>query len=134
MDASQPTRVMVSEVPKSSIERPEINQFLCGYVKDGASLQAFMHQAFAKGWLALGDYRMNQNLIAVAVKDAKGISKDNALLFNGWKLAFDRKQVTVGELFNDGKDAKLAAWAFDRKADVPNSSACLSAADGQWNP
>ena len=134
LDTNQPNRVMVSEVPKASIERATINQFMCAYVKPGASLQSFMLNAFANGWLALGDFKMQQNLISVSLKDAKQVSKDNALLFNGWKLAFDHSPVTVGELFNDGKDAKLQAWTYDRKADVPNAAACLPAAEGQWNP
>lgn len=134
MDGNQPNKVMVSEIPKSSVERAEINQYMCGFVKPGASLEAFMLNAFARGWLSLGDYRMAQNLIAASLKDTKGNSKDNVLLFNGWKLAFDRNVVTVGELLNDGKDAKLVNWAFDKKADVPNSSSCLSGPDGQWNP
>lgn len=134
MDSNQPSKVMVSEMPKASAERPEINKFMCSFVRQGASLQAFMLNAFAKGWLALSDYNMNQNLIAASLKDAKGSSKENAILFNGWKLAFDRGPVTVGELFNDGKDARLLAWAFERKGDVPDSGKCLSSADGSWNP
>lgn len=134
VDAAQSSRVMVSEAPKASIDRQEINQFLCGYVKPGASLQAFMLNAFSKGWLSLSDYQMSSNLIAASLKDAKGNSKDNAMLFNGWKLAFDRSPVTVGELLNEGKDARLVAWSFDHKADVPSSGKCLSSSDGVWNP
>lgn len=133
MDANEPSKVMVTEAPKSSVERGAINQFMCGFVHQGASLQSFMLNAFAKGWLSLGDYRMEQNLIAVSLKDAKGNSKDNALLFNGWKLAFDRTPVTVGELFNDGKDARLLAWTYDRKGDLPESGKCLASGEGVWN-
>ncbi|NJM10271.1 MAG: hypothetical protein HC883_05270 [Bdellovibrionaceae bacterium] len=134
MDSNQPNKVMVQDVPKSSIERTEINQFMCGFVRPGASLQSFMVTAFAQGWLALGDFKMDQNLIAVSLKDSKGVSKDNSLLFNGWKLSFDRGPVTVGDLFANDKDARLQAWTYDRKADISNASTCLAAADGQWNP
>lgn len=134
MDSNQPTRVMVTEAPKQSVERQPINDFICGYVKEGASLQTLMRNAFARGWLSLTDYRLNQNLIAVSLKDSKGEARDNALLFNGWKLAFNRAQVTVAELFNDGKDARLVAWAFEKKAEVSGARDCLSAADGRWNP
>ena len=134
MDDNQPNKVMISEVPKTSVDRMAINQYMCGYVKVGASLQEFMLNAFERGWLALSDYKVTTNLIAVSLKDAKGVSKDNALLFNGWRLAFDRSQVTVSELFNESQDAKLLAWAYSEKKDVANSSACLAAADGQWNP
>lgn len=134
MDAEQPTKVMVSEVPKTSLERAAINKYLCGFVQPGASLRAFMLNAFAQGWLSLSDYKLSQNLIAYSLKDAKDVSRDNALLFNGWRLAFDRKQVTIGELFNDGKDAKLTHWAFDRKSDIEDSTSCLKNPDGHWNP
>ena len=132
MDTNQPNRIMVSEVPKSVSARAEINQYICSYVRPGASLQSFLLNAFAKGWLSLNDYRMGQNLLAASLKDAKGAVKENALLFNGWRLAFDQSQVTVGELLNDGKDAGLLAWAFERKADLPNG--CLAKPDGEWNP
>lgn len=133
MDASQPTKVMVQEVNKANFDRTAINKFMCGYVKKGASLQGFMVNAFAKGWLSLSDYRMEQNLIAASLKDTKGKTKDNALMFGGWKLAYDHSPVTVGELLNDGKDAQLAAWTYDKKADVEGAS-CLAKADGEWNP
>lgn len=133
MDSNQTSKVMVSEAPKASVERTEINQFICSYVKSGASLQSFMLNSFAKGWLSLSDFKLDQNLLPASLKDSKGTTKDNALLFNGWKLAFDRSPVTVGELLNEGKDARLVAWSFDRKADVPGSTQCLSAADSVWN-
>jgi hypothetical protein len=133
IDSSQTSRVMVSEAPKASIDRQEINLFLCSFVKPGASLQAFMLNAFSKGWLSLSDYKLEQNLIGASLKDSKGTSKDNAMLFNGWKLAFDHSPVTVGELLNEGKDARLVAWSFDHKADVPASGKCLSSSDGVWN-
>lgn len=133
MDTNQPNKVMVTEVPKSSTDRTQINEFMCGYVRSGASLQSFMLNAFAKGWLALSDFKMDQNLISVSLKDAKGVSKDNALLFNGWKLSFDRSPVTVGELFNEGKDAQLTAWTYDKKAEVSKASKCLAANEGHWN-
>lgn len=133
MDANQSSRVMVSESSKATVDRQEINQYMCSYVQKGASLQGFMLGAFAKGWLALSDFKLDQNLIAASLKDSKGTSKDNAILFNGWKLAYDRSPVTVGEMFSDGKDAKLVAWAFDKKSEIPDSSKCLNAADGTWN-
>ena len=133
MDASQSTKVMVTESSKTSVDRAEVNRYMCGFAKPGASLQGFMLNAFAKGWLSLSDFKMEQNLVPASLKDAKGVTRDHALLFNGWKLAFDQGPVTVGELLNDGKDAKLTAWAFDRKADVPEAGKCLASADGVWN-
>jgi hypothetical protein len=134
MDASQPTKVMVQEVSKANFDKTNINQFMCGFVKKGASLQSFMVNAFAKGWLSLNDYRMEQNLIAASLKDSKGSSRDNALLFSGWKLSFDRSPVTVGELLNDGKDAQLSAWAYDKRGDGADGASCLAKSEGEWNP
>lgn len=134
MDSDQPTKVMVQEASKASLDRSSINQFMCGFVQKGASLQNFMMNAFAKGWLSLSDFKLDQNIVPAAVKDVKGVEKDNALLFNGWKLAFDQSPVTVGELLNEGKDAKLMAWTYDRKSDVQGASKCLSSSEGRWNP
>lgn len=134
MDANQPTKVMVQEAPKATSDKAAINQYMCSYVKSGASLQSLMLNAFAKGWLSLSDFKMDQNLMAASLKDAKGNSRDNGLLFNGWKLAYDRGSVTVGELLQDGKDARLQAWSYSRKEDVPGAATCLASAEGVWNP
>ncbi len=134
IDGSQPSKVMVQEVPKSNYDKVAINQFMCSYVKSGASLQSFMINAFAKGWLTLNDYRMEQNLVFASLKDNKGNSKDNALMFGGWKMSFDRGPVTVGELLNTGKDAQLVAWTYDKKDDVSGSGTCLARSEGVWNP
>jgi hypothetical protein len=77
---------------------------------------------------------MDQNLIAASLKDAKGAIKENSVLFSGWRLAFDHGPVTVGELLNDGKDAKLVAWSYEKKADVADAGQCLKSDDGVWNP
>lgn len=133
LDPSQPSKVMVQEMAKSNYDKVAINKFMCGYVKKGASLQNFMVNAFAKGWLSLSDYRPESNLVVATLKDSKGKAKENALLFSGWKMSFDRNPVTVGELLNDGKDAQLVAWTYDKKADVEGSGVCL-AREGEWNP
>jgi hypothetical protein len=132
LDANQSSKVMVTDVPKGSIEKPEVNKFMCGFVRENASLESFMMNAFAKGWLALADFHTDQNIIAASLKDTKGESKDNVMLFNGWKLSFDKGPITVGELLKDGKDAHLQAWAFDKKNDP--SVDCLKKSGGEWNP
>ncbi|MBX3022267.1 MAG: hypothetical protein KF799_11395 [Bdellovibrionales bacterium] len=133
MDANESNKVMVQEAPKASSDRAAINQYMCGFVRSGASLQALMMNAFAKGWLSLSDFKLDQNLIAASLKDAKGSSRDNGMLFNGWKLSFDNDKVTVGELLEEGKDARLQAWSYTRKEEVPGATQCLAAADGVWN-
>jgi len=132
LDSSQPSKVMVQEVSKANYDKLAINKFMCSYVKRGASLQNFMINAFAKGWLSLSDYKPESNLVTATLKDTKGKSKENALLFSGWKMSFDRNPVTVGELLNEGKDAALVAWAYEKRPDVENSSVCV-AREGEWN-
>jgi len=133
LDATQSSKVLVTEAPKASNDRASVNDFMCGYVRTGASLENFMINAFAHGWLSLSDFQLEQNLLAGPVKDTKGEPRDNAFLFNGWKMAFDHAPVTVGELLNEGRDAKLTAWAYDKKGDISNNAKCLSAGDGSWN-
>ena len=134
LDTAQSNKVMVSEAPKSIAAGKKIHQFMCGFVRPGASLKTLMLNAFSRGWLSLSDFRMEQNLIAAQLKDSSGKTKSNGLLFNGWKLAFDRGAMTVGELFSDEQDAKLTAWAFDHKKDVSGAESCLKSSDGIWNP
>lgn len=132
-DMTQPSKVMVTEASKAVTDRKAINEFMCNYVKPGASLENFMINAFAHGWLALSDFQLSQNLLAGPVKDAKGDARENAFLFNGWKMAFDKSPVSVGDLLNEGKDAKVVAWSYDHKSDVTNAAACLPSAEGAWN-
>ena len=135
-DASQSSKVMVSEAPKASQDKVAINIFMCNFVKPGASLQNFMMNAFAHGWLSLSDFRLDQNMIGGSVKDAAGITHENAFLFSGWKMAFDKSSISVGDLLGEGKDkdAHLQAWTYDRKADVAAGAACLPKDAGLWNP
>ena len=46
----------------------------------------------------------------------------------------DRSPVTVGELLNDGKDAQLSAWAYDKRSDTGDGAPCLARSEGEWNP
>lgn len=133
-DGDQPSKVMVQEVAKANYDKESINRFMCGFVKKGASLQNFMINAFAKGWLSLSDYRLDQNLVAANLRDSKGDAKANGILFSGWKMSFDNSGVTIGDLLNEGKDAHLEAWAYDKKGDVTESATCVSSNSGQWNP
>jgi hypothetical protein len=133
IDQAKSSRVLVSEVPKSTVDKDGINHFMCGYVKAGASLETFMVNAFAKGWLSLSDFSMDQNLIGSSLKDAKGTAKQNGMIFGGWKLVFDQKLVTVGQLLDSGSDAHLVAWSYDHKDDLKDAG-CLNEPDGVWNP
>lgn len=133
LDGDQSAKVMVTEAAKAVVDKAGVNRYMCGFVKSGASLQALMLNAFAKGWLSLSDFNGGQNLLPASLKDGKGVAKENAMIFYGWKLAFDTSPISVTELLNDDKNAKLVAWAYDKKADVDGGAKCLSAADGVWN-
>jgi hypothetical protein len=106
---------------------------MCTYVKPGASLQALMLNAFAKGWLSLADFGMSQHVTVAGLKDTKGKGQDNGFMFNGWKLAYNRGPLTIGDVLSDGKDAQLVAWTYNSKADVKDASLCLKSDEGAWN-
>ncbi len=132
-DTSQSSKVMVSEAPKVTQDKAAINTYMCSYVRPGASLRTLMMNAFAHGWLSLSDFSLDQNLLGGSAKDVKGETKTNAFLFSGWKLAFDSAPITVGQLLDEGKDAKLVAWVYDHKAEVSRAAACLPQPEGVWN-
>ncbi|MGE4133826.1 MAG: hypothetical protein AB7F86_19465 [Bdellovibrionales bacterium] len=133
-EKDQSSSVRVQESAKATMDRTAVHDYLCGYVKPGASLKNFMLNAFAKGWISLKEYPMEQDLLPATLQDAKGKKKEHAMLFNGWKLAFSTSPISVTEVLNGDKDATLEAWAYDKKADVQGGATCLSSADGQWNP
>ena len=136
VDNTQSTKVLIQEAPKASVDRGSINTYVCSYVHTGASLNAFMLNAFAKGWLSLADFKLEQTLLAPSLKDSQAVPHDNVFVFNGWKLAFDRGPVTLADLLNGEatKDARLQYWSFDHQAEVTNATLCLSHVEGAWNP
>jgi hypothetical protein len=133
IDSAQSSKVMVTEAPKAMSDKNGINDFMCGYVRPGASLENFMINAFAHGWLSLSDFQLTQTLLSNPLKDSKGNSMDHAFLFQGWKMAFDNGPIAVGDLLRAGSDAKMVAWAYDHKSEVSSGAACLPAPDGVWN-
>lgn len=125
--------VRVSEVSKARVNRAEVNEYMCGYVKSGASLQALLLNAFAKGWLSLSDFGMNQAITVSGMQDVKGKAYDNGFMFSGWKLVYDAGPMTIGNVLSDGKDAKLIAWTYSPKSEIKNASLCLRSDDRVWN-
>ncbi len=134
VDENQPSKVMVQEINKGSLDKEELNQFMCGFVKEGASLKTFLVNAFAKGWLSLTDFQMDQSLLSAEIKDKKGKSKSGGLLFNSWKLAFDKSDVKLGDILSGNSDAALEAWSFEGSPFGNSLGPCLKNPDGQWNP
>lgn len=133
VDKEASSHVTVVEANKAQTNKDDVNQFMCSYVKPGASLQALLLNAFAKGWLSLSDFGMTQNVTVLGIKDTKGKVHDNGFMFNGWKLAYDNGPFTIGNVLSDGKDAKLVAWTYNTKSEVKDSGACLKADEGAWN-
>ena len=135
-DQRQSSKVVVKEASKMTADRDAIHHYLCNYAHAGASLQSLMVNAMARGWLALSDFKLDQNILATTTKDSRGSSLANVLLFNGWKLAYDHGPVTVADLLGgeSNKDARLQAWTFAPKGEVPNAVQCLGNGEGAWNP
>jgi hypothetical protein len=132
-DSSMSSKVTVSEASKAQLNKSEVNDYMCGYVKSGASLQGLLLNAFAKGWLSLADFSMSQTVTVAGIRDSKNTGLENGFMFNGWKLAFDKGPLTVGDVLSDGKDAHLVAWTYSPKGEVKSASSCLKADDGVWN-
>lgn len=127
------TPARITEASKAKVNREEVNAYMCSYVKPGASLQTLMLNAFAKGWLAISDFSMDQKVTVAGVKDAKNKVYDNGFMFNGWKLAYDGPALTMGAILGEGKEARLLAWTYSPKTEVKDSAACLISDDGVWN-
>lgn len=132
-DASQSSRVVVTEASKAQMSKVDLNNYMCQFVKDGASLQKFMMNAFANGWLSLSDFKMDQNIEVNGLSDSKGDKMDHGFMFHGWKLAFDKGPLTMADVLSDGKDAHLVAWTYSPKTDVKDSGQCLKSDPGAWN-
>lgn len=133
IDNQQSSKVLISEGSKALSERPSLNTYMCNYVKQGASLKELIVAALGERWLHMTDLSVDQALTTAKIKDQKGKDRDNGFLFMGWKLAYDKPALTLGDVLSGNADAKLEAWAYPSKADVPNASKCLSKADGVWN-
>ena len=132
-DLSKSAQVKVTEAVKGGFDKIVVNQYVCGFVKKEASLKELMTELFAKGWLSLSDFKMDQNLMASNLMDSKKSTRDNGFMFNGWKLAFDKSSITVGDLLSGKSDAKLKSWSYPFIKDVPNHERCIET-EGVWNP
>lgn len=134
VDSNQSAKVMVNDIGRAPADKTSVNAYFCQFVKKGASLRELMVELFAKGWLSLADFRMDQNLISSAsLMDVNKDKRDNGLMFSGWKLAFDQGAITVGALLSGDKDAKLKSWTYPVLSDVPGHESCLEQ-DGVWSP
>lgn len=133
IDNHQTSKVLISEGSKALSERPSLNTFMCDYAKQGASLKDLLLAAFGERWLHMTDVPVDQALTTAKIKDQKGKDRENGFLFMGWKLAYDKPALTLGDVLSGNADAKLEAWTYPSKKDVPNADKCLSKADGVWN-
>ena len=133
IDTQQSSKVLITEGSKALSEKPSLNTYMCDYVKKGASLKELLLSAFAERWLNMNDLSVNQTLTTAKIRDQKSKEKENGFLFMGWKLAYDKPALTLGDVLSGNEDAQLQAWTYPSKKDVPNAGKCLSNSDGVWN-
>ena len=133
IDNQQSSKVLITEGSKALSERPSLNTYMCDYVKKGASLKDLLLAALGERWLNMADLPVDQALTTAKIKDQRGKDRENGFLFMGWKLAYDKPALTLGDVMSGNADAKLEAWTYPSRADVPNGTKCLSRNDGVWN-
>lgn len=126
LDSSQNKRVAVTEASKLALDKEVVNEFMCKYVRSGASLQNLMMNAFGRGWMSVSEYNPEARVLSTNIRDDQGSEKPNGMMLGGWRLAFDEGSITLSEVLAGSKDARLQAWS--------GSSKCLARADGRWNP
>jgi hypothetical protein len=126
VDGSQKTRVAITEISKLALEKEEVNEFMCKFVRRGASLSQLLMNAFGRGWIAVSEYTPERNLLSGTIRNDLGDEKSNGMLIGSWRLAFDEGAITLKDILSGTKDARLEAWS--------GSSKCLDKADGRWNP
>jgi hypothetical protein len=131
-DPAQSLAVTITEGDSDNDDR--VHQYMCRFVKKGASLKDFLLQTFSRGILQLENFDLSQEFLVAPLKDEKGVSYKNGLMFMGWKLSFDQGPLNLKEIIFDNKDAKLEHWAFVNKDKVADKDSCLPKAAGLWNP
>lgn len=125
IDPSQAKRVKVSEIDKLSASSDEVNEYMCQYVKKGASLKTLMMTSFGQGWQSMAEYQPHRKILSSNIEDETGDERANGMRVGSWRLAFDDGKITMRDLMSDNGDAKLVSWA--------GKASCLSRANGKWN-
>lgn len=131
-DTSLSASVEVTEGDSDNDER--VQQYVCRFVKKGASLKDFLVQTFSRGLLQIENFDLSQEFLVSSLKDQKGVSKNHGLMFMGWKLSFDKGPLTLNQIIFDEKDAKLNHWTYLDKTKVVGNENCLKKPSGVWNP
>jgi hypothetical protein len=124
--AATAKRVSVTEIDKISLEKDEVNSYLCGFVKSGAPLSQLLMNAFGHGWMSVSEFPPERNLLSGTIRNDRGEEKEGGMMVGSWRLAFAGGPVTLNELLSGAKDAKLQAWSGTQQ--------CLAKNDGRWNP
>ncbi len=108
----------------------QINNFVCSYVKPGASLKQVVTHAVDSGWVK--EEELKEHEVGTDVKDATGYTFNHTFKVGNWALAFDKSYV-YGDLMNErGADANLVAWMNSSTKDVSGSESCLPVKSGRW--
>jgi hypothetical protein len=126
LDVTANRRVSITDAPKISADTESINKYLCGFAKEGASLQTLLLNVFGHGWMSVADLNPESPILSGQIHDSKGGERNNGLTLGEWRLAFDHGEIRLQDILAGNKDARLKAWA--------SSSKCLARADGSWNP
>ena len=109
----------------------QINNFICAYVKPGASLKQVVSHSVDAGWIKEDDLKEHE--VGTDVKDATGYTFNHSFKIGNWALAFDKSYV-YGDLMNEnGADANLVAWMNSSNKDVIGGDTCLPGKSGRWN-
>ncbi len=133
-NSSSPPEVQVESLEKVNLQRSQIADFMCSYVKKGTLMSEFLAELFGHGWLALTDLPRDGNLVAAEVRDKAGKPRSNVFLFSGWKLAFDKPNLKLGDVIDGRQIARLTAWTHANKESIPGREQCLPNEAGKWNP
>lgn len=131
-DPSLSSSVSITEGDSDNDER--VHQYMCRFVRKGASLRDFLIQTFSRGILQLEDFNLDQKFLVASLGDKKGVVRPHGLMFMGWKLSFDRGPLILKDIIFNEKDAKLQYWSFSGKDKIEEGQkSCLKKEAGHWN-
>lgn len=133
LDLRQSAKVMINEADKMSLERHQLNAFMCSYVKEAGTLRSLVKTLLSKGWMDLSSLRFEENLLSDRIEDQKGVARANAFTqVGGWVLSYDKDELLTYELLSGQKDSRLKAWIY-RGDGSKGSESCLKQGSGQWH-
>ncbi|HEX7675198.1 MAG TPA: hypothetical protein VF412_13570 [Bdellovibrio sp.] len=122
----------LSKYPQMVNTTSEMDQYICRYVKQGASMNALIKKALDRQWIMKEDYDQDQPLNSATVTDSTSAERHNVLRIGGWALAYDTG-AKLSEIQSDSIKPVLKSWMNDSADIVPNSKNCLRKGSNVWN-